>query len=95
MDPDRVELSNLHRQILYSLKDIERLKVERPPADNSKKYFLKLNQQIPEAFNHSNAEKIFSQYDLIIDGLDRLEKKFALNDWCVKLKIPSMFMPGL
>ena len=88
MDPDRVELSNLHRQILYSLKDIERLKVEAA-ADKLQKIFPETQiKQIPEAFNHSNAEKIFSQYDLIIDGLDRLEKKFALNDWCVKLKIP-------
>lgn len=29
-----------------------------------------------------------TSYDLIVDGLDRLEKKFFLNDWCVKLKKP-------
>jgi molybdopterin-synthase adenylyltransferase len=88
MDPDKVELSNLHRQILYSEKDLGRPKVEAA-AENLKKHYPQTKTHlIPEAFGPSNAEKVLSQYDLVIDGLDRLEKKFLLNDWCVKLGKP-------
>lgn len=88
MDPDKVELSNLHRQILYSEKDLGRSKVEAA-AEYLKRHYPETKAHlIPEAFGTSNAEKILSQYDLVIDGLDRLEKKFLLNDWCVKLGKP-------
>jgi len=88
MDPDKVEESNLHRQILYSASDIGRSKVEAA-ADFFKKNFPKTKTlQLKEAFGPSNAEKILAPYDLVIDGLDRLEKKFILNDWCVKLGKP-------
>ncbi len=88
MDPDKVELSNLHRQILYSEKDLGRSKVEAA-AEVLKKQDSRIKTNlIPEAFGSPNAEKILSPYDLVIDGLDRLEKKFLLNDWCVKLKKP-------
>ncbi len=88
MDPDKVELSNLHRQILYSESDLGRPKAEAA-ADFLKKHHPRTaTNLIPEALGASNAEKILSQYDLVIDGLDRLEKKFFLNDWCVKLGKP-------
>lgn len=88
MDPDKVELSNLHRQILYADEDLGRPKVESA-AERLGKGFPKIKTiPIPEAFGSSNAEKYLKEYDLVIDGLDRLEKKFLLNDWCVKLKKP-------
>ena len=88
MDPDKVEISNLHRQILYSENDLGRPKVEAA-ADYFKKHHPKTKTNlIPEAFSPQNAQSIFSQYDMVIDGLDRLEKKFILNDWCVKLGLP-------
>ncbi len=88
MDPDHVELSNLHRQILYSEENVGQLKVEA-----AQKYLQRLFPQtktnlIPEAFGAVNAEKVLQSYDLVVDGLDRLEKKFVLNDWCVKLNKP-------
>lgn len=88
MDPDKVEISNLHRQILYSDKDLGRSKVEVAAEFLGKRYPKTKLIQVPEAFEVSNSEKVLSSYDLVIDGLDRLEKKFFLNDWCVKLKKP-------
>ena len=88
MDPDKVELSNLHRQILYSDKDLGRSKVEAA-GDYLTNHFPKTKiNLIPEALGTENAERYINGYDLVIDGLDRLEKKFFLNDWCVKLKKP-------
>ncbi|HUO56890.1 MAG TPA: HesA/MoeB/ThiF family protein [bacterium] len=86
MDPDKVELSNLHRQILYSDADLGRPKVEAAAGYLNTHHPKTKTILIPEAFSPANAEKILSQYDLVIDGLDRLEKKFLLNDWCVKLR---------
>src|ERR1039458_2190008 len=88
MDPDKVEISNLHRQILYGERDLGRPKVEA-----AAEYFRKNHQgsktvPIPESLGPSKAEKVLGPYDLVIDGLDRLEKKFLLNDWCVKLGKP-------
>jgi len=88
MDPDKVELSNLHRQILYSEKDLGRPKVEAAASYLNDHYPRVRTTLLPESFGPSNAEDILSSYDLVIDGLDRLEKKFMLNDRCVKLKKP-------
>lgn len=88
MDPDKVELSNLHRQILFSDKDLGQPKVEAAAAYLKKHYSQTRTVLLPEPFSAQNAEKTLSQYDLVIDGLDRLEKKFTLNDWCVKLGKP-------
>lgn len=88
MDPDKVEASNLHRQILYSDGDLGRLKVEAAAEYFGNKFPKTQTVQIPEAFGSPNAGKYLREYDLVIDGLDRLEKKFLLNDWCVKLEKP-------
>jgi len=88
MDPDLVEISNLHRQILYSSSDIGRPKVEAASKALSTRFPSLSVNQIKESFDASNAESVLRRYDLIIDGLDRLEKKFLLNDWCVKLRKP-------
>lgn len=88
MDPDKVEVSNLHRQILYSDRDLGRPKVEAAEEFLGKRYPKTKIIRICEVFGPSNAEGVLRAYDLVIDGLDRLEKKFFLNDWCVKLKKP-------
>lgn len=88
VDPDRVELSNLHRQILYSEENVGRLKVEAA-QERLNHLFPRLKTVVyPETFGSSNAEKLLRSYDIILDGLDRLEKKYVLNDWCVKLNKP-------
>ncbi len=88
MDFDRVELSNLHRQILYGAKDVGRPKVEAA-CEFLKDRFPKTHV-IPIAgkMTAESLQELLPRYDLVIDGLDRLEKKFFLNDWCVKLKKP-------
>lgn len=88
MDPDKVELSNLHRQILYSENNLGQSKVEAAAGYFKIHYPQTTTLLIPEAFGSPNAEKVLDSYDLVIDGLDRLEKKFFLNDWCVKLGKP-------
>jgi molybdopterin/thiamine biosynthesis adenylyltransferase len=88
MDPDQVEISNLHRQILYGEEDLGRPKVEAARERLTALYPKLRVDTVQDSFSGSNAEKVLSSHDMVIDGLDRLEKKFLLNDWCVKLGKP-------
>src|SRR5712691_10270401 len=70
IDPDRVELSNLQRQILHSTADLGRAKVESAKAKLSQ-----LNPEVeiriyPVRLEDENAAEIFPGYDFIIDGSD-------------------------
>ena len=86
IDNDVVNLSNIHRQSLFSSKDVKKLKVnvaekklkEINPHTKIKTYKTKLSQD--------NIEKIIKNYELIIDGSDNFKTKFLINDYCIKLK---------
>ena len=86
IDNDVVNLSNIHRQSLFSSKDVKKLKVnvaekklkEINPHTKIKTYKTRLSQD--------NIEKIIKNYELIIDGSDNFKTKFLINDYCIKLK---------
>ncbi|MDP3558286.1 MAG: HesA/MoeB/ThiF family protein [Bacteroidota bacterium] len=91
IDFDTVEESNLHRQVLYSQKDIGKLKVEvaieKLSAQNP---YVKL---IPHRvlLNDINAESVLSDYDIVIDGCDNFLTRYVVNDICVKLNKPLIY----
>lgn len=81
-DPDKVEISNLHRQVIYATNEAGRLKVDRAAASASR-----LNPSVRVethalAVDESNVDRLVSSYDLVIDGTDSLEVKFLLNAAC-------------
>ena len=86
VDYDKVSLSNIHRQTLYTEKDINKSKVKI-----SKK---KLNEINPRTkinifdykLNEIKLNKIIKNYDYIIDGTDNFESKFLINDLSLKYK---------
>jgi len=86
VDYDIVNLSNIHRQSLYDMKDIKKSKVlcvknklnKINPKTIIKTYNLK--------FNKKNAEKLIQEYDFIVDGTDNFKTKFLINDYSLKLK---------
>lgn len=83
IDPDRVELSNLHRQVIYTTADCDGLKVEQAQAR-----LLALNPTLhidvyPEAFTLANAAQLVAAYDGVIEGSDRFAVKYLTNDACV------------
>jgi molybdopterin-synthase adenylyltransferase len=87
VDPDRVELSNLQRQILHTTPDLTQPKVESAKAKISK-----LNPDVeivvfPVRLEEDNAAGIFSGYDFIVDGSDNFSTKFVINDMAVKMGI--------
>ncbi len=86
IDGDKVEISNLQRQIIHETGDIGRKK-----AESAKDAIEDLNPDVkviiyPERITSNNAEKIINDYDLVVDGSDNIETRFLINDICFKLK---------
>lgn len=94
IDADAVDLSNLQRQVLYSTKDLDRLKVfsaqERMQALNPDVQVI----PYPVRLGAENAREIIGEYDLVIEGSDNFTTKFLTNDACVMLGKP-LVMAGL
>ncbi|MEK6579680.1 MAG: HesA/MoeB/ThiF family protein, partial [Bdellovibrionota bacterium] len=91
VDDDRVDLSNLQRQILYKNAECGMLKVEAAQIR-----LLELNPEIhvtayATRVTASNISSIFSKYDLVIDGTDNFSSKFLMNDAAVQLEIPLVY----
>ena len=86
VDYDKVSLSNIHRQTLYSEKDINKSKVKI-----SKKKLNKINPKTRiNIFDYKldkiKLNKIIKNYNYIIDGTDNFESKFLINDLSLKYK---------
>lgn len=91
VDFDKVEESNLQRQILYSVEDIGKLKTEAAILKLSKQNpFVKFNSY-PVRLENQNATELFSKYDLIIDGTDNFATRYLVNDACVILNKPLIY----
>ena len=85
VDPDKVELSNLQRQILHATPDLNRQKVE-----SAKDKIKQLNPDVelvayPVRIEAGNATEIFSGYNFIVDGSDNFDTKFLVNDTAVRM----------
>ena len=91
LDFDKVEMSNLNRQILLSEKDIGKYKVEVVKealnAKNSDSHIEVINTKL----DLSNVGDIItSKYDVVVDALDNWEGKFIISDECYKKHIPHL-----
>jgi adenylyltransferase/sulfurtransferase len=80
VDHDRVSLSNIHRQTLYTEKDVKKSKVKI-----AKKKLNEINSKTKiNIFNYKlnkfKFNKIIKHYDYIVDGTDNFESKFLIND---------------
>jgi molybdopterin/thiamine biosynthesis adenylyltransferase len=91
IDQDTVETPNLHRQILYSLDDLHYPKVEVAARRLEKLNPLLKAEPISENVNAGNVEKLLEGVDLVVDGLDNMMTRYAINHTCVKLGITYVF----
>ena len=91
VDFDRVEASNLQRQLLHDTADVGKLKVDSAverlgainPAVTVTTYETRLTSE--------NAAEIAAPYDLIIDGTDNFETRYLSNDLAVLTKKPNVY----
>jgi adenylyltransferase/sulfurtransferase len=80
IDSDKVDLTNLQRQILHGLAD-----VGRPKTESAKEAIHRINPDVmvatyQERLTPQNALEIFRDYDIIIDGSDNFPTKYLVND---------------
>ncbi len=108
VDDDRVDESNLQRQILHTTD-----RLGKPKTESAKIAIEALNPDVKVVAHNTrltseNVLEIFAQYDLIVDGSDNFPTRYLVNDACVKLKKPcvhgsiyrfegqlTVFWPGL
>jgi molybdopterin/thiamine biosynthesis adenylyltransferase len=91
VDRDVVELTNLHRQHLYGVDDVGYPKVEA-----AAKRLQKLNpyitvEPLPLSVNQTNAETLVRGMDIVVDGLDSMKARYAINRACIKDGVPYVF----
>lgn len=91
VDFDIVDETNLQRQVLFTVGQIGQNK-----AEAAKKRLEALNPQItiksyPVELTDKNAEDLFDDYDIIIDGTDNFAAKFLINDAAVKSGKPFIY----
>ena len=95
VDRDVIEVTNLHRQHLYTDDDIGRVKVEA-----AAERLCKLNptvkiEPVPTSVTKYTAESLVEGFDIVIDALDSVDARYALNDACVKYNIPLIYAGAL
>ena len=88
VDPDTVSLSNLQRQVLYGMADIDKIKV-----DVAARRLHRVNphvtvEPIVRGLTADNAAALIAGYDLVLDGCDNFETRFAVNAACVAAGVP-------
>jgi len=91
VDSDRVDLSNLQRQILHATEDIGRSK-----TDSARETIQALNPEVSvtthaERLDPSNSLKIIADYDLVLDAADNFLTKYLLNDACYLAAKPLVY----
>jgi adenylyltransferase/sulfurtransferase len=91
IDDDIVSLSNLHRQVLFSVNDIGLSK-----AEVAAEKLQVLNDEINihvynERLGTQNALSIIGEYDIIVDGTDNFSSRYMINDACVLLNKPLIY----
>ena len=86
IDNDIINLSNIHRQSLFSSKDIKKPKVNVAAKKLKEINPLTKINTYKSNLNKNNIEKIIKNYEIIIDGSDNFKTKFLINDYCIKLK---------
>lgn len=95
VDRDVIEITNLHRQHLYTDEDIGRVKVEAA-AERLRKLNPTVEiEPIPTSVTKYTAGDIVKGFDIIVDALDSVDARYALNDACIKHNIPLIYAGAL
>jgi len=90
-DDDVIEISNLHRQVIYKTSAVGKSKV-----DQAKLMIAELNPSIKVNAIHEklavkNAISLFEKYDIIVDATDNIEIKYLINDACYITNKPMVY----
>lgn len=90
VDHDRVDVSNLHRQVLHGTPD-----VGRPKVESAREHLQQLNPLVQLELHdcwltRENAMELVGGYDVIVDGADTFATRYLVNDACVLTGRPNV-----
>jgi molybdopterin/thiamine biosynthesis adenylyltransferase len=91
VDFDTVDVSNLHRQVFYSLEDVGKPKAEVLSAFIKKRAPFTEVSFTNKPITKNNVFELIENVDIIVDGTDSLPIKYLLNDACVIKKKPLVY----
>lgn len=91
VDGDKVSLSNLQRQILFTQGDIGINK-----AEAARRHLLQINSALtihalPEYFSLDNALELVQLVDIVVDASDNFQTRYLINDSCVMREKPFVY----
>jgi len=91
IDDDRVDISNLQRQVLHRTEDVGRLKV-----DSAKEQLLALDPNLTiiehnQRLTPEKALETFTGWDIVVDGTDNIPTRYLIDDACHLLSIPWVY----
>ena len=86
VDYDKVELSNLNRQILFDSTDVGKFKVNQAKSKIKKVYKKIKIKTFKIKISKKNIESIIKNFDIICDGSDNFNTRYLINDYCKKNK---------
>jgi adenylyltransferase/sulfurtransferase len=94
-DPDRVEIGNLHRQVIHGMSALGERKVE-----SARRRLLENNpdtviDRYPDGLTDANAGRIIQPYELVLDATDNLETRSLINRVCVQQAKPMIYGSAL
>ena len=86
IDKDKIELSNLSRQIIFSTNDLKKIKsstaINRLKKINPDIQFKSFNKKLTK----KNIHQIAKNFNLVVDGSDNFRTRFLVNDYCLQNK---------
>jgi adenylyltransferase/sulfurtransferase len=91
VDDDRVDASNLQRQVIHGTADVGRLKVDSA-LESVHRIDPSLDVVVhPVRLSVANVDEVLVDYDLVIDGTDNFPTRYLINDSCVRLGLPLVW----
>lgn len=91
VDDDRVDETNLHRQILHAPVDVGRLKVESATDAAAALSPDTVVVPAPHRFDESNADELLAEADLVIDGTDDVLTRYVADAAAARAGIPLVW----
>jgi sulfur-carrier protein adenylyltransferase/sulfurtransferase len=91
VDDDRVDASNLQRQVLYATDEVGQYKADVAARKlRAQNPFIRLKPYLTR-LTKDNALEIMRDYDLVVDGTDNFATRYLINDACVLLNKPLVY----
>lgn len=91
VDDDDIEISNLHRQVIYKSSSVGKSKAEEAKLTISELNPLVKVNAFSERLSGNNAISLFEKYDIIIDATDNISIKYLINDACLVTNKPMVY----